>query len=91
MRVCLCPVHENQAVRVYEGTTGLLSPSLGNESLAGTSTDILVNSLVEDAIEGLSALFTSHLSSLVSRLERRFLHRSVAHLCVALLGAGSLL
>jgi hypothetical protein len=48
----------------------LLRSSSRNEDLAGSSTDILVNSLIEDSIEGLSALFTRHLSSLVCGFER---------------------
>ena len=64
--------------------TRLLRSSLRNEDLAGSSTDVLVNSLVEDAIESFPALFASHFSSLVSSLERRLFHRSVAHRVFAL-------
>jgi len=64
---------------IYRQTTNLLRSSPRNENLAGSSTDVLVNSFIEDPIEGFSALFTSHLSRLMSRLERRLFHRSVAH------------
>ena len=47
----------------------LLRASLGNEDFAGSSADVLVNSFKEDSVEGLAALFTSHLSSLMGRLE----------------------
>jgi hypothetical protein len=41
--------------------------------------DAFVNSFKEKAFKGPSALLTSHLSRLVSRLEGRLLHRSVTH------------
>src|SRR5207249_8159273 len=49
------------------------------EILVLSATDALVNSVIEDAVIGLSTLFTSHPPRLVSRLERRLLHRSIAH------------
>src|SRR5437867_4018739 len=64
---------------IYRWTTNLLRSSPRNENFAGSSTDVLVNSFIEDPIEGFSALFTSRLSRLMSRLERRLFHRSVAH------------
>src|SRR5205809_6727757 len=60
-------------------TTNLLRSSPRNENFAGSGTDVLVNSFIEDPIEGFSALFTGRLSRLMSRLERRLFHRSVAH------------
>ena len=39
----------------------------------------LVNLLIKEPIKGLPTLVTGHLSRLVSGLERRLLHRSVAH------------
>src|SRR5207245_8438845 len=64
---------------IYRWTTNLLRSSPRNENFGGSRTDVLVNSLVEDPIERFPALFTSHLSRLMSRLERRLLHRSIAH------------
>src|SRR5439155_20035033 len=64
-------------------TTNLLRSSPRNENFAGSGTDVLVNSFIEDPIEGFSALFTGRLSRLMSRLERRLFHRSVA-LCKSL-------
>src|SRR6266581_7343150 len=49
------------------------------EILVLSATDALVNSVIEDAVIGLSALFTSHPPRLVSRLERRLFHRSITH------------
>lgn len=81
---CVChfvPKPSSRCETTYGIDDGLdlLRSSTRNEDLGSSGTDILVNSLVEDTVEGLSALFTSHLSSLVSRLERGLLHRSVAH------------
>ena len=64
---------------IYRWTMNLLRSSPRNENFGGSRTDVLVNSLVEDPIEGFPALFTSRLSRLMSRLERRLFHRSVAH------------
>ena len=64
---------------IYTWTTNLLRSSPRNENFAGSGTDVLVNSFIEDPIEGFSALFTGRLSRLMSRLERRLFHRSVAH------------
>ncbi len=50
-----------------------------SEGSGVSGADVFVDSFVEDAIIGFSALFTSHLSSLVLRFERRLLHWSVAH------------
>ena len=41
--------------------------------------NVLVNLLVEEPIKGFPTLLTSHLSRLVSGLEGRLFHRSVAH------------
>ena len=40
---------------------------------------VLVNLLKEEPVKGFPTLVTGHLSRLVSGLERRLLHRSVAH------------
>jgi hypothetical protein len=44
-----------------------------------SSANVLVNLLIKEAIKGLPALLTRHLSRLVGGLEGRLLHRSIAH------------
>src|SRR5438132_10462343 len=54
--------------------------SVWRGSLSSLSrTDACVNFFVVKSIIGFSTLFTSNLSRFMSRLERRLLHRSVAH------------
>src|SRR5437870_8045834 len=84
VRLCVSVLSDLNAFvaseEIYRWTTNLLRSSPRNENFAGSGTDVLVNSFIEDPIEGFSALFTSRLSRLMSRLERRLLHRSVAQL-----------
>src|SRR5438094_9449811 len=50
-----------------------------NSRCAFPTAHVLVNLLKEEPVKGFPTLVTGHLSRLVSGLERRLLHRSVAH------------
>src|SRR2546428_784160 len=50
-----------------------------NSRCAFPAADVFVNFLIEEAVISSPALFTGHLSRLVSGLERGLLHRSIAH------------
>ena len=62
-----------------EGSAVSAFLSVQRRHIGLSTTDTFVNFLIENAIIGSSTLFTSHLSRLMIRLERRLLHGSVPH------------